>query len=136
MYTGKRAPIKQTTIQFHPNTTYENFIGGLAPEVAESEIGFQFRPRKGELIEAASKAQDKQFLLHIDEINRADLPKVLGEAIYLFESEAVNKRIVKLPYDFGEPFQHILIMFFHTIAINYFEMIQYRLNFRIINWFN
>ena len=36
-------------------------------------------------VEAAQAAPDSPFLLRIDEINRGDLAKVLGEAIYLFE---------------------------------------------------
>jgi 5-methylcytosine-specific restriction enzyme B len=41
--------------------------------------------------------------LVIDEINRADLGKVLGEAIYLFEAaeiEATHPRRVQLPHTF------------------------------------
>lgn len=75
-------------IQFHPNTTYENFVGGLAPLHTEGHLGLQFAPRPGFLMEAASKAaaqKDRPFLLLIDEINRADLAKVLGEAIFLLE---------------------------------------------------
>jgi 5-methylcytosine-specific restriction protein B len=93
-------------IQFHPSMTYELFVGGLAPEKAEEGLGFRFSPRRGALMEAARKAleaPDQHFLLHIDEINRADLAKVLGEAIYLFEPSEPN-RTVDLPYDFGSPF--------------------------------
>ena len=35
------------TIQFHANTTYENFIGGLAPITSSESLGFQFAPQKG-----------------------------------------------------------------------------------------
>jgi 5-methylcytosine-specific restriction protein B len=66
---------------------------------------FQLKPRRGALIrggaEAAAAHRDR-FLLHIDEINRADLAKVLGEAIYLFEPNSPD-RAVDLPFDFGEP---------------------------------
>src|SRR5579872_975227 len=74
------------SIQFHPNTTYENFIGGLAPTQAAGELGFRFTPVPGALMEAAERAladQSNPYLLHIDEINRADLGKILGEAIFL-----------------------------------------------------
>src|SRR6056297_463427 len=73
-----------STIQFHPNTTYETFIGGLFPNTTESDLGLQFRIKRGHLLNAVVKAQetDGNILLVIDEINRADLSKVLGEAIY------------------------------------------------------
>jgi len=95
------------SIQFHPNTTYENFIGGLAPEESETQLGLQFRPKPGFLMESAKQAgktHPTPYLLHIDEINRADLAKILGEAIYLFEPKSAQKREIDLPYDFGEPF--------------------------------
>jgi 5-methylcytosine-specific restriction protein B len=96
------------TIQFHPNTTYENFIGGLAPSSSTSDLGFRFVPLPGALMKAAALAlqnPSENYLLHIDEINRADLGKVLGEAIFLLESNTPVQRHVTLPYDFGEPFR-------------------------------
>jgi 5-methylcytosine-specific restriction protein B len=95
------------SIQFHPNTTYENFIGGLAPEESGTQLGLHFVPKPGFLMGSAEQARNsypKPYLLHIDEINRADLAKILGEAIYLFESKSPQKREIDLPYDFGEPF--------------------------------
>lgn len=94
------------TIQFHPNTTYENFIGGLAPLQTAEGMGFRFAPQKGFLMQAVEKAQEnpsQPYLLHIDEINRADLSKVLGEAIFLLEPRPGEQRELNLPYDFGPP---------------------------------
>ncbi|MDO8943665.1 MAG: AAA family ATPase, partial [Desulfobacterales bacterium] len=88
-------------VQFHPNTTYENFIGGLAPEQGDSTLGLRFAPKPGYLMEAVADAGDKPYLLHIDEINRADLSKVLGEAIFLLEADDANREIT-LPYTFGD----------------------------------
>ena len=95
-----------TSIQFHPNTTYENFVGGLAPVHSGGGIGLQFIPQKGALMRAVEEAQKSRepYLLHIDEINRADLAKVLGEAIFLLEPNAEEKREIDLPHDFGPPF--------------------------------
>lgn len=99
------------TIQFHPNTTYENFVGGLAPlqegTSGNGALGFRFAPKPGFLLEAAALATGnpaKNYLLHVDEINRADLGKILGEAIYLFEPDPESPREISLAYDFGEPF--------------------------------
>ncbi len=94
------------TVQFHANTTYENFVGGLAPEHAQDTLGLRFSPQKGFLMEAAQEARRvaKPYLLHIDEINRADLSKVLGEAIYLLEADAKIPREIGLPFDFGPGF--------------------------------
>lgn len=93
------------TIQFHPNITYENFIGGLFPQSTGTELGLNFKITKGHLLNAIEMAkgakQGKKVLLVIDEINRADLAKVLGEAIYGLEP--YEGRTIQLPYDFGKP---------------------------------
>ena len=98
------------SVQFHANTTYENFVGGLAPRTTTGDLGFQFAPQKGFLIEAAEAARvsNAKYLLHIDEINRADLAKVLGEAIYLLEADDLGQRSIKLPYKFDPPTEDML----------------------------
>jgi 5-methylcytosine-specific restriction protein B len=99
------------SVQFHPNTTYENFGGGLAPVRDDGALGFQFAPAPGFLMEAAAAAagnSTRNHLLHIDEINRADLGKILGEAVFLLEPEPESPREITLPYDFGEPFHRTL----------------------------
>ena len=90
-------------IQFHPNTTYENFVGGLFPVTSEQEFGLKFQVKRGHLLDAVDTANKshEDVLLIIDEINRADLSKVLGEAIYGLEP--YEERTIKLPYDFGHP---------------------------------
>ena len=90
-------------IQFHPSTTYESFIGGLSPQDGGA-MGFTFRPTPGHLMRAVIEARNnlqKRYLLLVDEINRADLAKVLGEAIYLFEPGQPDRQ-VQLQYNFPE----------------------------------
>ena len=99
-------------IQFHPNTTYESFIGGLFPQTDESAMGMSFKVTKGQLLDVVERAlqqPDKPYLLIIDEINRADLAKVLGEAIYGFEPDD-EERSVRLAYDFGGNVGRVLKM--------------------------
>jgi 5-methylcytosine-specific restriction protein B len=87
------------TVQFHPAVTYEDFVIGLSPDAKQGNLRFDVR--RGWLLEAARQAATKPSLLVIDEVNRADLGKVLGEAIYLFEAGDVGTdtpRRVRLPH--------------------------------------
>ncbi|MSP91871.1 MAG: hypothetical protein EXR79_08755 [Myxococcales bacterium] len=77
-------------VQFHPGTTYESFVGGLAPVASDGAMGLAFVPTPGHLMQAAAEARrcaPRPYLLVIDEVNRADLAKVLGEAIFLLEPD-------------------------------------------------
>lgn len=76
------------TVQFHPAVTYEDFVVGLSPDPSDS--GLRFNVREGWLVQAARAAREAPFLFVIDEVNRADLGKVLGEAIYLFEAREIG----------------------------------------------
>jgi 5-methylcytosine-specific restriction protein B len=85
-------------VQFHPAVTYETFIAGISPDVAQDSLRFDVK--SGWLVEAAEAARTGDYLLVIDEINRADLGQVLGEAIFLFEPSEIaqgKSRRIKLP---------------------------------------
>lgn len=87
------------TVQFHPAVTYEDFVVGLSPN--EKAGTLQFHVRSGWLLEAFAKAKEGPALLLVDEVNRADLGKVLGEAIYLFEAGEIGGpggRTIRLPH--------------------------------------
>lgn len=84
-----------TRVQFHAARTYEDFVVGLFPRPTTQGLAFDVRP--GDLLVANSAAADREHVLVIDEINRADLARVLGEAVVLFEpGEAA--RAVRLPH--------------------------------------
>lgn len=83
-----------TRIQFHPARTYEDFVVGLFPRAVATGLAFEVRP--GDLLRANQAAQHRDHVLVIDEINRADLGRVLGESIVLFE--AGEDRAVRLPH--------------------------------------
>lgn len=92
-------------VQFHANTTYESFVGGLAPTPSAGTVGLSFAPRGGALLQAISAARanpSAEYLLGIDEINRADLAKALGEAIVLLEPRRDHSREVRLEHDYSE----------------------------------
>jgi 5-methylcytosine-specific restriction protein B len=86
-----------TVVQFHPARTYEDFVIGLAP--VPSQDGLRFDVRKGDLLRANSASKGRTHVLVINEINRGDLSRVLGEAIFLFES-GDEDRTVELPHEY------------------------------------
>lgn len=96
---AKKFEGRGSAVQFHPAVTYETFVAGIVPAVDQSSL--RFHVRGGWLVEAARQAHEGDYLLVIDEINRADLGRVLGEAIFLFESREIAKgegRRVRLPH--------------------------------------
>ena len=74
-------------IQFHPAYTYEDFVRGIVVESNDDNKLEYMVVNKvlGEFAEKALKNHTSNFVLIIDEINRANLPSVLGELIYALE---------------------------------------------------
>ncbi len=74
-------------VQFHPSYSYEDFVEGFRPTLTEGgQAGFKLTegPLRRIAKEAAAKP-DATFILVIDEINRGNVAKVLGELYFLLE---------------------------------------------------
>ena len=88
-------------VQFHPNYTYQEFIGGIFPKLEEGGKEVSYTLRHGvfkRFCDAAADASDKKFIFIIDEINRAELSAVFGELLYALEYRGKS---IFLPH-FGE----------------------------------
>ena len=93
-------------VQFHPTYAYEDFVEGIRPVLDDegSGEGLRYELRPGvlrKLIAAAANNAGDAFFLIIDEINRANLPRVLGELLFALEYRGAGNE-VELPYSGDE----------------------------------
>lgn len=81
-------------LQFHPNYTYEDFIGGWQLDNGSTQFLPGYLPR---LCEQVAKTERAHVLI-LDEINRVDLSRVMGEAFSLLDRKMDGSpNRVKLP---------------------------------------
>lgn len=90
-------------VQFHPSYTYEAFIEGLRPVAGPSGVSFDVTA--GVVLQVvrdmrqAGHLNDPHhpYVIIMDEANRANLPRVMGELLYLLEyrDQAISLQLSK-----------------------------------------
>ena len=84
-----------TLVQFHPSYAYEDFVQGYRPKGADGgQVRFELQD--GPLLEIAKRAEEDEngkYYLIIDEINRGNISKILGELYFLLEYRDESVRL-------------------------------------------
>jgi len=82
-------------LSFHPGYGYEDFIEGYRPSADGAHLRFALRDGVfKQLCADAAERPDRRFYLLIDEINRGDVPRILGELMTVLELDKRDKEVV------------------------------------------
>ena len=79
-----------TRVTFHPSYAYEDFVEGFRPSVQEEGGSLSLHLEDGifkRVCRAALADPQRPYLLLVDEINRGNVAKVLGELLTLLEMD-------------------------------------------------
>lgn len=88
---------------FHPDYTYSDFIGQILPVVdANGQVSYKFTPGPfTNILEAAYKHPQEEYILVIEEINRGNAPAIFGEVFQLLDRKVEISDIVDDKYPIG-----------------------------------
>ena len=101
-------PVIWEVVQFHPSYAYEDFVRGLVTRPRREGVVFEVEDRiLARAAAVAERCPQTPVILILDEINRADLARVLGELIYALERDRRGEP-VRAQYGVGDPPDHTL----------------------------
>lgn len=89
-------------VQFHPSYAYEDFIEGYRPRLSDGgQVTYEVVDGPLKLIAAqATERPDVTHVLLIDELNRGNVAKILGELLFLLEyrDEEIRLQYSETPF--------------------------------------
>lgn len=115
-------------VQFHQNFAYEDFIEGYRP--VEGKFELESGIFKNFCLKAGNDLDNEYFFI-IDEINRGNISKILGELMMLIKSDKRGQEL-RLPYsrkEFSVP-ENVYILGMMNTADRSLAMIDYALRRR------
>jgi len=129
---GEKDPTRVDMVQFHQSYSYEDFVQGLRPD---NEGKFQLQD--GVFYRFCKKAaeDDRPYVFIIDEVNRGNLSRILGELMMLIEADkrgpawAVNLTYGGDGEDFHVP-ENVFIIGTMNTADRSLAMVDYALRRR------
>jgi DNA polymerase III delta prime subunit len=95
LFTTFRKENRFELVVFHPAYEYEQFVGGIEPMVVGGNLCFQVKAGVFLRLCRWAEEHNRIVVLLIDEINRGNLPKLLGELVYALEYRGSS---VALPF--------------------------------------
>lgn len=94
---------RMAVVQFHQTYGYEDFVQGIRPLTGEDgQLRYELRPGVfRQLCEKAALDSTSNYVVLIDEINRGNISRILGELLYLLEYREESVRLAYSEADDG-----------------------------------